>query len=110
MLCHLKSRMAKKFLEGESVSLAINKEFTSEGVTKGVKAGLSYSPPMIVLENGFSQSVLSQHFTEFTTEQIFRRGALANDHVITKDIDHQRTEGQDLNFSCFGVTERNTLF
>ena len=47
---------------------------------------------------------------EFTTEQIVGRGALANDHVISENVNHQRTEGQDLNFSCFGVTERNTLF
>jgi hypothetical protein len=36
MLCHLKGRMAEKLLKSKSIPLAIDKEFPSKGMAKGM--------------------------------------------------------------------------
>ena len=105
MLCHLKGRMAEKPLKSKSITMTVNKEFSGESMAKSMKTGLLNSSSMIISANCVDQASSREHFTEFIAKQIIRGRAFANNHIITKNINHRRAKGDDLDFSCFGVTE-----
>ena len=76
---HLQCRVSHDLLKGERIASAVHQILTSEGVSE--RSPL-HTSAVVVLHDGEPQGVLSQETTKLITEQVIRRFALSDCHVI----------------------------
>ena len=79
---HLQCRVSHDLLKGERIAAAIDQIFTSKGVPERMDRSTLHASAVVVLHDGEPQGVLSQETTELITEQVIRRFALSDCHVI----------------------------
>lgn len=79
---HLQCRVPHDLLKGERIAAAIDQIFTSKGVSERMDRSPLHTSAVVVLHDGEPQGVLSQETTELITEQVIRRFALSDCHVI----------------------------
>lgn len=79
---HLQCRVSHDLLKGERIASAVHQILTSEGVSERMDRSPLHTSAVVVLHDGEPQGVLSQETTELITEQVIRRFALSDCHVI----------------------------
>lgn len=79
---HLQCGVSHDLLKGERIASAVHQILTSEGVSERMDRSPLHTSAVVVLHDGEPQGVLSQETTELITEQVIRRFALSDCHVI----------------------------
>ena len=79
---HFQCRVSHDLLKGERIASAVHQILTSEGVSERMDRSPLHTSAVVVLHDGEPQGVLSQKTTELITEQVIRRFALSDCHVI----------------------------
>ena len=79
---HLQCRVSHDLLKGERIASAVHQILTSEGVSERMDRSPLHTSAVVVLHDGEPQGVLSQETTELISEQVIRRFALSDCHVI----------------------------
>ncbi len=94
-------------LKGERIAAAVHQIFPGEGVPERMDGSPFHAPGVVVLHDGEPQSIFCQEAAELIAEKIVRYLALTHCHVVPKDGNHGRTEGDDLNLAVLCVPEYN---
>ena len=79
---HLQCRVPHDLLEGECITAAVHQILPSEGVSERMDRSPLHASAVVVLHDSKPQGVLSQEAAELITEQVIRRFALSDCHVI----------------------------
>ena len=102
---HLQGRVSHEPLKGERITAAINQIHTSKSVTECMDGSTLHASCVVVLHDGEPKSVFCEEVPELVTEQVIRTASCPNCHVVPKDGNHGRTEGNNLNLAVLRVSE-----
>ena len=106
---HLQCRVSHDLLKSERIAAAVHQILPSKGVSERMDRSTLHASVGVVLHDGKPQSVLCQEAAELITEQVIRRFACSDCHVISQNGHHRSAKGNDLNFTILCVSEDNLL-
>ena len=104
---HIQRRMAEQGLKRKSISSAIHKIFSGEGVPEQVDRSLLDTAPPVVFGNRTAQPIFRHHFTCIIGKEIIVWLTFADLNVFTQNRNHHGAQRRDLRSLVLGVLEIN---